>query len=112
MLSPDTAYACYLVFQLPENSEGLKCPVKARDRLNKNSKEDTIIYLRAPGPIDLYRDKIVPENREDGWMEVRVWKFVYNNEIKVNFIPMELKLVCLGGTMAGLTVCGIEFRPL
>ena len=110
MLSPDTAYACYLVFQLPENSEGLKCPVKARDLLNKNNKEDTIIYLRAPGPIDLYRDKRVPENREDGWMEVRVWEFVYNNEIKD--IPMELKLVCLGGTMAGLTVCGVEFRPL
>ncbi|PWA36042.1 Phloem protein 2-like protein [Artemisia annua] len=92
MLSPDTAYACYLVFQLPENCEGLKCPVKARDRLNKNNKEDTIIYLRAPGPIDLYRDKRVPKNREDGWMEVRVWEFVYNNEIKDNYIPMELKL--------------------
>ncbi|PWA93106.1 Phloem protein 2-like protein [Artemisia annua] len=112
MLSPDTAYACYLVFQLPENSEGLKCPVKARDLLKKNNKEDIVIYLRAPAPIDLYRDKRVPENREDGWMEVRVWKFVYNNEIKDNYIPMELKLVCLGGTMAGLTVCGIEFRPL
>ncbi|PWA76279.1 Phloem protein 2-like protein [Artemisia annua] len=112
LLSPDTAYACYLVFQLPENSEGLKCPVKARDLLNKNSKESTIIYLKAPVPVDLYRDKRVPENREDGWMEVRVWKFDYNNKTKDNYIPMELKLACLGGTMLGLTVCGIEFRPL
>ncbi|PWA81488.1 phloem protein 2-like protein [Artemisia annua] len=61
MLSPDTAYACYLVFQLPENSEGLK-------------------------------DKRVPENREDGWMQIIIWEFVYNNEIKDNYIPMELKL--------------------
>nr|GEW73676.1 serine/threonine-protein kinase, active site protein [Tanacetum cinerariifolium] len=75
----------------------LKCPVKTRDLLKKNNKESTIIYLRAPGPIDLCRDKRVSENREDSWMEVRVWKFVYNNEIKDNYIPMELKLSCLGG---------------
>ncbi|GJU94666.1 phloem protein 2-like protein [Tanacetum coccineum] len=112
MLSTDTAYACYLVFQLPENSEGLKCPVKARDLLNKNNKETTIIYLKAPCPVDLYRDKRVPENREDGWMEVRVWEFVFNNEIKDNYIPMELKLSCLGGTMSGLIICGVEFRPI
>ncbi|GJV40818.1 phloem protein 2-like protein [Tanacetum coccineum] len=112
MLSTDTAYACYLVFQLPENSEGLKCPVKAQDLLNKNNKESTIIYLKAPGPVDLYRDKRVPENREDGWVEVRVWEFVYNNEIKDIYIPMELKLACLGGTMLGLIICGIEFRPI
>ncbi|PWA78169.1 protein kinase-like domain-containing protein [Artemisia annua] len=110
LLSPDTAYACCLVFQLPENSEGLKCPVKVRDLLKKSNKETTIIYLKAPEPVDLYRDKRVPDRREDGWMEVRVWEFVYNNEIKD--IPMELKLACLGGTMLGLTVCGIEFRPL
>ncbi|GJU03186.1 phloem protein 2-like protein [Tanacetum coccineum] len=112
MLSPDTAYACYLVFQLPQNSEGLMCPVKAQDLLNKNNKDTTIIYLRAPCPVDLYRDKRVPENREDGWMEVRVWEFVYNNEIKDNYIPMKLKLVCLGGTMSGLIICGVEFRPI
>ncbi|GKA32606.1 phloem protein 2-like protein, partial [Tanacetum coccineum] len=112
MLSTDTSYACYLVFQLPENSEGLKCPMKARDLLNKNNKESTIIYLKAPRPVDLYRDKRVPENREDGWMEVIVWEFFYNNEIKDNYIPMELKLVCLGGTMSGLIICGVEFRPL
>ncbi|GJW14208.1 phloem protein 2-like protein [Tanacetum coccineum] len=112
LLSPDIAYACYLVFQLPESSEGLKCPVKAQDLRNKNNKETTIIYLRAPGPIDLYRDKRVPIKREDGWMEVRVREFVYNNEIKDNYIPLELKLACLGGTMPGLIICGTEFRPL
>nr|GEU96654.1 phloem protein 2-like protein [Tanacetum cinerariifolium] len=112
MLSADTAYACYLVFQLPENSKGLMCPVKARDLLNKNNKDTTIIYLKPPGPVDLYRDKRVPDRREDGWMEVRVWEFVYDNEIKDNYIPMELKLACLGGTMSGLIISGVEFRPL
>ncbi|GJS89140.1 phloem protein 2-like protein [Tanacetum coccineum] len=112
MLSQETAYACYLVFQLPDNCMGLKFPVKKRDLLIKNNKESTIIYLKAPGPVDLYRDKRVPENREDGWMEVIVWEFVYNNETKENYIPMELKLACLGGTLSGLTVCGVEFRPL
>ncbi|GJU78769.1 phloem protein 2-like protein [Tanacetum coccineum] len=68
-LSPDIAYACYLVFQIPDNCEG---------------------------PA---RYKRVPDRREDGWMEVRVWEFFYNNEIKENYIPIELKLACLGGTM-------------
>ncbi|GJZ47743.1 phloem protein 2-like protein, partial [Tanacetum coccineum] len=99
MLSPDTAYACFLVFQLPENSEGLMCPVKAWDLLNKNNKDTTIIYLKAPGPVDLYRDKRVPENREDGWMEVRVWEFIYNNEIKDNYIPIELNQACNSGNI-------------
>ncbi|GJW40775.1 phloem protein 2-like protein [Tanacetum coccineum] len=103
MLSQETAYACYLVFQLPDNCMGLKFPVKKRDLLIKNNKESTIIYLKTPGPVDLYRDKRVPENREDGWMEVIVWEFVYNNETKENYIPMELKLACLGGTLSGLT---------
>ncbi|GKB84782.1 phloem protein 2-like protein [Tanacetum coccineum] len=111
-LSPDIAYACYLVFQIPDNCEGLKCPVKTQDLLNKNNIETTIIYLRAPGPVHLYTDKRVPDRREDGWMEVRVWEFFYNNEIKENYIPMELKLACLGGTMSGLIICGVEFRPI
>nr|GEW77399.1 serine/threonine-protein kinase, active site protein [Tanacetum cinerariifolium] len=79
-------------FEENKNSEGLECPVRAKDQLNKNNKETTIIYLKTPDPVDLYRDKRVPENKEDGWMEVRVWEFVYNNEIKDNYIPMELKL--------------------
>ncbi|GKC03175.1 phloem protein 2-like protein [Tanacetum coccineum] len=112
MLSPDTAYACYLLFKLPEIYMGLKCPVEGRDLLKKSNKESSIIYLIAPGPVELYRDKRVPDRREDGWMEVRVWEFVYNNEIKDNYIPMELKLACLGGTMSGLIICGVEFRPL
>ncbi|GKA12279.1 zinc finger, CCHC-type containing protein [Tanacetum coccineum] len=68
--------------------------------------------MHPQAPVDLYRDKRVPDRREDGWMEVRVWEFVYNNEIKDNYIPMELKLACLGGTMSGLIICGVEFRPL
>lgn len=60
---------CCPQIRLPENCKGLKCPLKARDLLDKNNKETTIIYLRAPGLVDLYRDKRVPKNRDDGWME-------------------------------------------
>ncbi|GJX80789.1 phloem protein 2-like protein, partial [Tanacetum coccineum] len=112
MLSPDTAYACYLLFQLPDNYMGLKCPVEARDLLKKSNKESTIIYLIAPRPVDLYKDKRIPDHREDGWMEVIVWEFVYNNKHRDNYIPMKLNLVSHGGTMSGLVICGIEFRPL
>ncbi|PWA81486.1 phloem protein 2-like protein [Artemisia annua] len=68
------------------------------------------IKTKMLSPDTAYAYKRVPDHREDGWMEVRVWEFDNNNEIKD--IPMELKLSCLGGTMSGLTVSGIEFRPL
>ncbi|CAI9260025.1 unnamed protein product [Lactuca saligna] len=40
MLSPDTEYACYLVFKLSDKCRGLHCPVKVRDLLHRNNKEN------------------------------------------------------------------------
>ncbi|KAJ0735757.1 putative protein kinase RLK-Pelle-LRR-I-1 family [Helianthus annuus] len=47
--------------------------------------------------------------REDGLMEVIVWEFNSGNN---DHVPMSLKLRCYEGTMSGLIVYGIEFRPL
>ncbi|KAI3664828.1 hypothetical protein L6452_43437 [Arctium lappa] len=75
MLSPSTNYVCYLVFKLSENCRGLHCPVKVRDLQQRKSKEAKILYFRSPTPLNQHDDDCVPEEREDGLMEVNVWKF-------------------------------------
>ncbi|CAH1451794.1 unnamed protein product [Lactuca virosa] len=109
MLSSDTAYACFLVFKLSENCGGLKCPVKARDLLPYKKERTKIISFRSPNIVDLDKIKWIPKQREDGWMEVIVWETISDDS---DSIPMDLKLISFEGTMAGLMVCGIEFRPI
>lgn len=112
MLSSDTTYACFLVFKLSEKCRGLKCPVKARDLLPYKKVERTkIISFTSPSTVNLDKIKWIPKLREDGWMEVIVWETIsdmHNGES----IPMDLKLISFEGTMFGLIVCGIEFRPM
>ncbi|KAI3512287.1 hypothetical protein L1887_19602 [Cichorium endivia] len=112
MLSQDTDYACYLVFKLSEKCRGLHCPVKVRDLLHRNNKEVEILYFRSPSTSNLHDTHQAPEQRPDGWMEVKVWKFNFNHEVKTNRVRMNLKLISYEGTMSGLIVCGIEFRPM
>ncbi|MFS7989790.1 putative phloem protein [Helianthus anomalus] len=56
--------------------------------------------------------KRVTKHREDGLMEVIVWEFNSSNKLNDEHIPMSLKLRCYEGTMSGLIVYGIEFRPI
>lgn len=114
MLSPDTNYVCYLVFNLSEKCCGLHCPVKVRDQLHWKIKESGILYFRSPSPWNLHDDTYnrIPKKREDGWMEVNVWKFNSNDGIRRDCIPINLKLISYEGTMAGLIVCGLEIRPM
>ena len=53
-----------------------------------------------------------PKHRADGWMEVKVWKFNLNHAFKDDYFNMNLRLYSFEGTMSGLMICGIEFRPL
>lgn len=113
MLSSNTSYACFLVFQLSEKCHGLKCPLKARDLLplQYRKKRTNIISFTTPNTVNLNNIKWIPRRREDGWMEVIVWEIVsdmHNEE----FIPMDLKLICFEGTISGLLICGVEFRPM
>ncbi|KAK9069584.1 hypothetical protein SSX86_011488 [Deinandra increscens subsp. villosa] len=112
MLSPFTEYACYLVFKVSKKSRGLYCPVKVRDLLHRNKKENKIIYFRSPAPLNQHDAFGVPKQREDGWMEVMVWNFNSKyDKLEKNYIPMNLKLITYEGTMSGLIICGLEFRP-
>ncbi|KAL4557932.1 hypothetical protein LXL04_036127 [Taraxacum kok-saghyz] len=111
LLSSDTVYACFLVFMLSECCNGLKCPVKARDLLPHRKERTKIISFTSPSIVNLDKIKWIPKHRKDGWMEVRVWETNYDT-YNDDFIPMDLKLISSEGTMSGLMVCGIEFRPI
>ncbi|MFS7917970.1 putative protein kinase RLK-Pelle-CrRLK1L-1 family [Helianthus anomalus] len=108
-LSADTDYACYLVFKLSRKCHGLQCPVKVRDVLLRKNKEFKFLYFRSPRAVNLHNIEWVTKPRVDGLMEVIVWEFNSGNN---DHVPMSLKLRCYEGTMSGLIVCGIEFRPL
>ncbi|GJW17080.1 kinase-like domain, phloem protein 2-like protein [Tanacetum coccineum] len=54
----------------------------------------------------------VPNQREDGWMEIQLWKFNSAHEFKDDSLSINMKFTSLEGTMSGLIVCGLEFRPV
>ncbi|KAL7601910.1 hypothetical protein Lser_V15G21989 [Lactuca serriola] len=112
MLSSDTTYACFLVFKLSKKCRGLKCPVKARDLVPHRKERTKIISFRYPNTVNLDKIKWIPEQREDGWMEVEVWEFNVDSTHNDEFVPMDLKLTCYEENMSGLIVYGIEFRPI
>ncbi|KAL8214579.1 hypothetical protein R6Q57_004028 [Mikania cordata] len=120
MLSRDTEYLCYLVFKLSKKCRGLYCPVKVRglhQKRNKLRSEAEIVYFRSPSPWNIIHENIntsIPRKREDdedGWMEVKVWRF-NSNQLKNGCISVNLKLISYEGTMSGLLLCCLEFQPM
>ncbi|GJU59183.1 kinase-like domain, phloem protein 2-like protein [Tanacetum coccineum] len=111
MLSPDTDYVCYLVFKVSEKCHALLCPVKVRDVLHQENNKAEFVYFITPSPLNINGITRVPIQREDGWMEIQVWKFNSTHEFKDDSLSMNMKFTCHEGTMSGLIVCGIEFRP-
>ncbi|KAD6453202.1 hypothetical protein E3N88_07907 [Mikania micrantha] len=108
----NTEYSCYLVFKLSEKRCGLHCPVIVRDlNQRKNEQSEFICFrsLRLWNIVDVNR---APQEREDGWMEVYVWKFKSNHKLQNDCISMNLKFVTYEGTLSGLILCGLEFRPV
>lgn len=112
MLSGDMEYVCYLVFKLSEKCQGLHCPVKIRDLLHKNNNEAEFVYFITPSALNINAITRVPRHREDGWMEIQVWKFNSNHEFKDGSLSIDMKFTSHEGIMSGLIVCGLEFRPV
>nr|XP_043639149.1 F-box protein At2g02240-like [Erigeron canadensis] len=111
MLSPFTEYTCYLVFKLSKKCLGLHCPVIVRDKLHPRNKDAKVIYFRTPALWNQHDAIWVPKQRKDGWMEVVLWRFNSKRKLGTDSIPMNLKLISYEGSMLGLIVCGLEFRP-
>ncbi|GJV29185.1 kinase-like domain, phloem protein 2-like protein, partial [Tanacetum coccineum] len=112
LLSPDTKYVCFLLFKLSENCQGTHCPVKVRDVLHQGKKEAEYLYFITPEPTNIHDITLVPRQRKDGWMEIQLQKFNSAHEFKDDSLSMNMRFTSLEGTMSGLIVCGLEFRPL
>ncbi|KAD3337573.1 hypothetical protein E3N88_33093 [Mikania micrantha] len=112
MLSPNSQNVCYLVFKLSEKFCGLHGPVTVRDLFHYRSKETRILYFRYPKIWNMHDTDWVPRKRKDGWMEVILWKYNSNYELKNDHLFVNLKLVTYEGTMSGLIVRGIKFRSI
>ncbi|PWA84413.1 protein kinase-like domain, Phloem protein 2-like protein [Artemisia annua] len=112
MLSPDTEYMCYLVFKLSEECQGLHYPVKVRDLLHQENNEADFFYFITPSLLNVHDFTRVPKQREDGWMEIQVWKFNSTHEFKHDSLSIDMKFTSHEGPMSGLIVCGLEFRPM
>ncbi|GKB74789.1 kinase-like domain, phloem protein 2-like protein [Tanacetum coccineum] len=112
MLSTYTEYVCYLVFKLSDKHEGLDCPVNVRDVFHQENNKAEFLYFITPTPLNIHDITRVPKQREDGWMEIRLWKFYSNSEFKDDSLSMNMKFTSHEGPMSGLIVCGLEFRPL
>ncbi|KAD7477970.1 hypothetical protein E3N88_01106 [Mikania micrantha] len=113
LLLQNTEYVCYLVFKLSEKCCGLHCPVIVRDLRKHKNQQTEVVYFRSPSLWNIDDVNRIPQEREDGWMEVCVWKFRSNyDQLQNNCISMNLKFVSYEGTMSGLIVSGLEFRPM
>ncbi|GKB81043.1 kinase-like domain, phloem protein 2-like protein [Tanacetum coccineum] len=111
MLSADTEYACYLVFKLSKECQGLHNPVKVRDLLHQINEGAEFFYFITPSPLNINDITRVPKQREDGWMEIRLWKFNSTRDFKDASLSIHMKFTSHEGTMSGLIICGLEFRP-
>ncbi|PWA93138.1 protein kinase-like domain, Phloem protein 2-like protein [Artemisia annua] len=135
MLSPNTAYAIYLVYTLPENSRGMyTCPLQVQDsdRYNSTSTEcffanliaqethvintikDDGDHSQIPELKPLYRPKIdsIPKERKDGWMETQMWNCKTDEVVSTERAHFVLSLCDPRLELTGLIVQGIEIRPL
>ncbi|KAJ0736033.1 putative protein kinase RLK-Pelle-LRR-I-1 family [Helianthus annuus] len=98
--------------QLSDKCCGLHGPVIVRDQFHWRSKEKGVLYFRSPNPCNLHETDWIPEKREDGWMEVILWKYNSSYELINEYLFVNLKLVTYEGTMSGLIVRGIDFRTI
>ncbi|GJW56713.1 kinase-like domain, phloem protein 2-like protein [Tanacetum coccineum] len=93
MLSPDTEYVCYLVFKLSEECQGLHNPVNVRDLLHQENNEAKFFYFITPSLLNIHDFTRVPKQREDGWMEIQVWKFNSTHEFKDDSLSIDMKFI-------------------
>ncbi|PWA80113.1 protein kinase domain, Nitrogen network kinase 1, Phloem protein 2-like protein [Artemisia annua] len=124
VVSPETAYATYLVFKLPQDQSKFEAPLKVMDYNNYSSSRYSFIYLVSPphtpvigpkldentyNPLNRYKGNAIPQQRTDGWMEVKVCEF----QTTTKSVPMRLNFEHIGNkNFKGLRVKGIELRPI
>ncbi|PWA62707.1 serine-threonine/tyrosine-protein kinase catalytic domain-containing protein [Artemisia annua] len=124
MLSPETAYASYLVYKLPQDRSTFEAPLKVN--VVPRSSDPWYIYLASPpntpviepkfdensyNPLNRHKLNALPRRRSDGWMEVKVWQF--DTWVTPKRVSMHLKLEHpFKKDLSGLIIHGTELRPL
>ncbi|MFS7950688.1 putative phloem protein [Helianthus anomalus] len=126
LLSSNTTYASYLVYKLPKNQTRFEAPVRVYDNLCRSGDATRYIYLSSPqtpvirqkadqnthNPPNTCMTKGLPQQRNDGWMEVQIWEFEITANA-TNVIPMDLSLRNYGDNwLTGMIIEGLEFRPI
>ncbi|KAK1406394.1 hypothetical protein QVD17_41690 [Tagetes erecta] len=125
LVSTKTIYASYLVYKLPEVHSRFEAPIKVwGENYLDLGYISWYIYLVRPqtplirpkdgesthNPINKPKIKGLPQQRNDGWMEVVIWEF---NTATTEPIYMGLQLETCGvEKLSGLIIQGIEIRPI
>ncbi|KAL4581145.1 hypothetical protein LXL04_017354 [Taraxacum kok-saghyz] len=116
ILSPKTTYATYLVYKLQENHSWFEHPVRC-DRVYGCSEVKFpprwFIYLLSPEAATITemvsQNKRLPQQRNDGWMEVQVYEF----QTDTQRVSTDVMLMLADfKSLKGLIVQGIEFKPI
>nr|XP_043611743.1 uncharacterized protein LOC122583402 [Erigeron canadensis] len=81
--------------------------VLKHEEIEKTEKVHEELHKRSENSND---SEEVPQKREDGWMEVVVWKFNSTLRLRDDFVPVHLKMITYEGTFSGLILCGMEVR--
>ncbi|MFS7985863.1 putative phloem protein [Helianthus anomalus] len=125
LVSSQTTYACYLVYKLPKDQSEFQAPILVEDQGDFNSNRHRYIFLVSPqtpvirpkadqnthNPLNKPKFKGLPQERNDGWMEVQIWEFLTATTTET--IPVCLALGTRGDKMlSGLIIEGVEFRPI
>ncbi|GKD11541.1 kinase-like domain, phloem protein 2-like protein, partial [Tanacetum coccineum] len=77
-----------------------------------NANYFTSIPSSQSSPLNIHDITRIPKRREDGWMEIQVWKFNPTLEFKDDSLSIFMNFESLDGNMSGLIVCGLEFWPV
>ncbi|KAI7752527.1 hypothetical protein M8C21_015878 [Ambrosia artemisiifolia] len=132
ILSPETKYACYLVYKLeksPEVLSNFEFVMQVRENFDRTTdwrlQDDNcrFIYIFNPqtpvirpkagenshNPMNRPKLKGIPKQRNDGWMEVQVWEIQTGTTIEI--ISMRFGLGTGYYGYVTLSVQGIELRP-
>ncbi|CAI9285007.1 unnamed protein product [Lactuca saligna] len=116
MLSPETTYAAYLVYKLQENHSRFEPPVKVYMPLTSGVTDPWYIYLlshQAPLIRDrVYQKKRLPQQRSDGCMEVQVYEFQTDTTTTARITIHFESMLSDNRSFKGLTVQGMEFKPI
>ncbi|KAK1417783.1 hypothetical protein QVD17_26917 [Tagetes erecta] len=120
LVSSQTTYASYLIYKLPKDQSEFEAPILVKYKVY----DSCYIYLVNPqtpiirpnadqnthNPLNMPKIKGVPQQRNDGWMEVQIWEFRSARTAETILLHLYLKS-CATKKFKGLIVEGVEFRP-